>query len=601
VYEKIAPAQPRATQRSASRRWVWLVLWILVLPGCTKFYHRSADKEVYKVIQQKQKAALGQTNAFSIDTRYSNRKPAEIKPQEIIDERTQEKKQTITLQDALRLAVENNRQYQLRKEQLYLSALTLTRERFQFVPQFFAGTTAEAQAVPLNAPDAPRYGIFPRNGPENPPDQEVSLAVRSRAGVSQMLKTGGRISLDLANDLLRFYTGGRSDSAASTIALSLAQPLLRGAGAKIAAENLTQAERNVIYEIRSFSYYQDTFAFDIVTTYLRLVQQQDTVINQYSNFLSRVSLRERAMALAFDRLAPFQADQAAQEELSARNSYILAVVRYRTSLDQFKITLGIPAGYDIRLDDSVLKDLETVGLLPVPLADEQAFGLALQRRPDLFNEIDVFEDSKRKIVVAADRLKPDLLLFADASLRSEGQTDYARFDLNDYRLNGGVQLDLPLNRKLERNNYRSSLISFERQLRTFSLFLDQLKNDLREDLRTLDQSRQSYDIQVRAKALADRRVESSELSLQAGRVQVRDVTDAQTARLQAYNAATAALVEYHLARLRLLLDLGILKTQKDKFWLDPGDLPKVDAVTPAVPAESNQLITPEELFKNEKR
>ena len=122
------------------------------------------------------------------------------------------------------------------------------------------------------------------------------------------------------------------------------------------------------------------------------------------------------------------------------------------------------------------------------------------------------------------------------------------------------------------------------------------------DLRTLDASRQSYDIQVRAKALADRRVESSELSLQAGRIQVRDVVDAQTARVQAYIAATAALVEYHLTRMRLLLDLGVLKTEKARFWLGAGEFPTAkDAVTPAPPAVSNQLITPEELVQNEKR
>ena len=83
---------------------------------------------------------------------------------------------------------------------------------------------------------------------------------------------------------------------------------------------------------------------------------------------------------------------------------------------------------------------------------------------------------------------------------------------------------------------------------------------------------------------------------------MRDVTDAQTSRLQAYNAATAALVEYHLTRMRLLLDLGILKTQKERFWLDAGEIPKTqEAVTPVPQAESNQLITPEELFQNEKR
>jgi len=579
------------------------VCCLLTLCGCTSYYRRSADKEVYKIIQQKEQAALGHTNAFSIDTRYSQRKPKEITAQEIIEDRMRETRQTVTLADALRLALENNRQYQLRKEQLYLSALTLTRERFAYVPQFFAGTTVEAQRRPNNnsrEPLGPGILPFPEvRGPNS--SSEVSLRAANRVGFDTLFKTGGRVSLDLANDLLRFYTGGARESAVSTIGLSLAQPLLRGAGAKIAAENLTQAERSVIYEIRGFSYYQDTFAFDIVTTYLGLVQQQDTVINQYSNFLSRVSLRERSEALAVDRLAPFQADLAAQEELAARNSYILAVERYRTSLDQFKITLGLPAGYDIRLDEKSLQELEAVGLLPVPLTDEQSFLLALERRPDLLNEIDIFEDSKRRIVVAADRLKPDLLLFGDASLVSEGPTDYARFDLNDYRLNGGVQLDLPLNRKLERNNYRSSIISFERQLRTLSLFLDNLKNDLRDDLRTLELSRQTYNIQIRAKALADRRVENSQLLLQAGRIQVRDVVDAQTALVQAYNAATAALVEYHLTRMRLLLDLGVLKTQKERFWLDAGELPKMqEPVTPAAPAVSNQLITPGELFQNDK-
>jgi outer membrane protein TolC len=552
----------------------------LIISGCTaSHYRKSADKEVYTIIQRKQKAALGETNAFTIDTPYSQRKPSDIKAPEIIADRMREAKEILTLSDALRMALEHSREYQLRKEQLYLSALTLTRERFAYVPQFFAGTIAAA---------------------EGSIDGDRSVSLASRAGFDKLFQTGGRLSLDLANDLLGFYTGGRGNSGLSTIALTLSQPLLRGAGGRIAAENLTQAERDVIYEIRSFSYYQDTFAFDIVRRYLELIRQQDIVKNQYDNFLSRVSLRERSVALSVDRLAPFQADMAAQEELTARNTYILAVARYQNTLDLFKITLGLPVGYDIRLDEGVLKELEDVGLLPVPLSEEQSVRVALERRPDLLNEIDRFEDSKRRIIVAADRLKPDLVVFANSTLVSDRQADYTRFDLNDYRLRGGVTLDLPLNRKLERNVYRASIISFERELRTLSLFLDDLKNDLRDDLRTLDQSRQSYDIQVRAKALADRRVESSELSLQAGRVQVRDVVDAQTARVQAYNAATAALVDYHLTRMRLLLDLGILKTGKDKFWLDYGDLPKAALAAPPPPTTTNQLITPKELFQNDK-
>ncbi len=555
------------------------LLAVIVLAGCTAGrYRKSADKEVYKIIQEKQQAALQETNAFSIDTPYSQRKPDDVKAQEIISERTLSTTNKLTLADALRLALENSREYQTRKEQLYFSALNLTAERFEFAPQFFAGGAL--------ATDRDEDGKIHAEG--------------VRAGFTRALKSGGTLSLNLANDLLRFYSGGRVDSGVSTIALNLTQPLLRGAGAKIAAENLTQAERDVIYEIRSFRYFQDTFAFGIASDYLDLVRQQDTVKNEYNNFLSSVSLRERAVALSVDRLAPFQADQAVQEELSARNVYIVAVERYRTALDEFKIALGLPAGVEIRLDETVLSELEAAGLLPVPLSDEEAFRLGLERRLDLLNEIDRFEDSKRKIVVAANSLKADLGLFGTVSYASE-ETDYARFDLGDYEWKAGIQLNLPLNRKLERNAYRSSIIAFESRVRTLALFLDDLKRDLRVDLRELDRLRQSYDIQVRAKALADRRVESSELSLQAGRVQVRDVVDAQAARVRAYNAATAALVDYHLTRMRLLSNVGILKTEREKFWLEYGDLPKPDAAAaPATPVP-DQLVTPEELFKNDKQ
>jgi len=558
-------------------------LMVALLAGCTAKQHRkSADKQVYKIIEEKQKEAFGETNAFSIATPYSSRDPKEIKHQEIIDDRQREAKQILTLTDALRIALESNRQYQLQKENLYISALNLTRERWEYVPQFFARSTGTGERSAVGA---------------------RSVRAANRLGVDTLFKTGGRLSLDIANDLLKFYTGDRNRSAFSTISLSLAQPLLRGASGRIAVENLTQAERDVIYDIRSFAYFQDTFTYDIVSTYLRLLQQQDTVKNQFNNYQSRVALKDRALALSFDRLAPFQADLAGQEELAARNSYILAVERYRNSLDQFKITLGLPLGYEIQLDDSALKELEAVGLVPAPLGEDQAYRLAIDKRLDLLNEIDTFEDSKRRIEVAADQLKGDLILFANASLRSEGDTDYAKFDLNDYQLNGGVELDLPINRRLQRNAYRASILAFERQLRTLALFLDDLKNDVRNDLRTLEQTRQSFEIQNSAKALADRRVESSELSLQAGRIQVRDVVDAQTARVQAYNAATAALVDYHLTRLRLLLDLGVLKTERAKFWLEAGDLPISDSPAPADAAAPNTdvLITPEQLFKNDKQ
>lgn len=566
-------------RRNSILRGLAIVLLGFLGASCrAPYYRKSADNEVYKIIQGKQKDVFGKTNSFTIDTRYSNREAADIKSKEIFEDRSQTAKQVLPLTDALRIAIENNRQYQLRKENLYLAALTLTRERYAFTPQLFAGSTASGERA--------------ANG-------EKSTHVNSRAGVNQLLKTGGTIGLSIANDLLRFYTGDPRRTAVSTISLNLVQPLMRGAGAEIAAENLTQAERNVIYEIRSFSHYQNTFALDTVSSYFRLLQQQDTVRNEYNNYLSAVKLREQAEALGVDRLPPIQVDQALQSELSARSRYILAVERYQSTLDQFKITLGLPLGYEIRLDDKALKEIEDLGLVPVPMAETDAYRIALDYRLDLLNEIDAFEDAKRKIKITVNRLKPDLNLFGDASLQSEHPTDYAKFNLNDYRISGGVQLDLPINRLLERNAYRSALLSFERQIRSLALFLDTVRDSVREGNRTLEQTRQSFEIQKNARDLADRRVESAELSLQAGRAQTRDVLEAQNSRVSAYNAATQALVDYHLSRLRLLLDMGVLKTEIDKFWLRKDFIPKSpsEVVAAPAPSQTSELITPEQLFE----
>ncbi|MEW6304140.1 MAG: TolC family protein [Verrucomicrobiota bacterium] len=552
----------------------------LVLAGCSASHHRKrADKEVYGVLQQKEGQLFGKTNAFSIDTRYSSRKPDDIKPPEIIEERAGEGVMTITLDDALKMAYDNNRQYQLRKETLYLTALTLTEARYVFSPQFSAGTTVSG----TRETDGDKRG-----------------QVNSAVGVDQFLKTGGRLGVTLANDLLRYFTGSPRREAVSLISMNLVQPLLRGAWADVAAESLTQAERDVIYEIRSFTQFQRSFAVDIVSTYFRLLRDKDTVRNQYSNYRSTVLSSERSQALAKDRLPAVQADQARQSELRAKRNYLTAVKRYQDNLDNFKITLGLPISTRVFLDDTVLADLKEIGLLPVELTDETGYRITLEHQLDLLNEIDRFEDQKRKIKVASNQLKTQLNFFANGSLESNGPTDYTTFDPGNISADVGLELDLPVNRLVQRNRYRDALIRFERQIRTFSLALDDARENVSEGLRTLKLSRQSYEIERNALELANRRVESAELLVKAGRTPIRDLLEAQDAQIASQNAVTQALVDYHVARLNLLRDLGTLRVDVDKFWLAEQPLPQPRSGTPQPAAEPTlleEVIPPDKLFE----
>ena len=558
------------------------VAGLLILSGCTAaHYRRSADKEVYGIVQTVEGQIFGHTNAFTINTAYSNRKPSEIPPSELIEDRLQTNQRVLTVEAALGLAVTNSRTYQAAKEKLYLTTLTLTGEKYAFGPQFFATSTPRVE----------------RNA-----SGETVVNVNNQVGVDQLLTSGGKLGVNLANDILRYYTGDPRKSILSVISVDLSQPLLRGFGANNpAVEALTQGERNVVYAVRDYEFFQDQFAMDIVNDYFTLLAQKDIIRNRYKDYQSWVQSTKRLEARANDREKLADVDQARQQELTAKNSYINALANYRNTLDQFKIRLGLPVGESVLLEDRVLVELQQKGLVPGLLNSDAAYRLAVTNQLQILNAIDQFEDSKRKVRVAANQLKPGLNFLANASLNSDPPNDYTKFDPDNFRGGLGLELDLPINPVPRRNNYRATLVTFEAELRSLTLTLDNLKESIDRGQRTLLQKQQNYIIQNNALELAKRRVASITMLLQAGRAEVRDLVDAQNAQLLSENAVTASLVEYQVARLQLLLDVGVLDTAVAQFWLKdhlPGSVLGAQSDRAQAETAGQTVIPPDQFFKN---
>ena len=217
------------------------------------------------------------------------------------------------------------------------------------------------------------------------------------------MKSGGQLSASLANDILRYYTGDPRRSLVSLLTVNLSQPLLRGFGRNNpAVEALTQAQRNVVYAVRNYSFFQDQFALEILIDHFNLLAQKDIMRNRYTNYLGRVQSTKRLEARAADRERLADVDQARQAELTAKDNYVNAIASYRNSLDLFKIKLGLPLGEKLDLDDRELDEMEQNGLVPAPLDPEIAYRVATKKQLQVLNAIDKFEDSKRKVRVAAE-------------------------------------------------------------------------------------------------------------------------------------------------------------------------------------------------------
>jgi outer membrane protein TolC len=609
-------------------RAVMLFGLLFILTGCRtpSQYRLEADKVAADIIREKQEQALGRSEEFAIerpsdilrrrllieqDLPYASQAslgtdklrtiehwpeedyPGVIESLDPILLLEPEKPLQLSLMEALQVGARNSFEYQTLKEDIFKSALALDLKRNDF-RNIFVG-----QVENLISTDA--TGDRTVSGTEN------SAAI----GLSRTLESGVELSTALAVDLANLMTMGGASSLGIAGDATIAIPLLRGSGKHIVREPLTQAERNVVYAIYDFERLKQTFAVRIASAYLGVLRQLDEVRNAEENYRSLVKLARRSRRLAdAGRLSEVQVDQAVQRELRARNRWISAMESHKSSLDSFKNLLSLPPDAQIELDRAELEQLvapasriiadiarqeqveanaeipavnapadapvELVGPSredagPLEMNESLGIKLALDNRLDLRQAQGKVYDAQRWVVFTADALGAELTLFGSAGYGDRRSIGDATKEDAELRLDKGVYLalltlDLPFERTEERNAYRNSFISLEQTVRNVQILEDDIKLDVRNKLRDLLESRESLHIQAKATLVAQKRVKSVDLFLEAGRAQMRDLLDAQDALLSAQNGLTAAAVSYRVAELELQSDMGLLEVDEKGLW-----------------------------------
>ncbi|HCO96724.1 MAG TPA: hypothetical protein DIU00_22765 [Phycisphaerales bacterium] len=528
--------------------FVKLVCWVLaaavvfgIAGACsTEQYKADADKEVYQVIDSKWQDSFGHKSNYIISD--SNIPPS---PDDIRIERTVPASGVLNLAQAVAMATAHNRDYQRQKEQLYLMALDLTLARHQFARQWFG--TVDTSYI------------------RDSEDEQVGY--NAGVGFNRLLADGAQISTKIAVDWARFLTGDPRTSLGSILSAGVTQPLLRGRGRRVVQENLTQAERNALYQIRWFNRYRKTFVVSVVAAYYDVLQQADAVNNAKNSYESKVVSRERLeMEAQAGRKDIFQVDQARQSELDARDSYVQTERRYKQQLDEFKIMLSLPSHAEVELDQSELEALRKIGVTEPEYALDEAVETAWLLRLDLADSKDAVEDAERKIMVAADNLGMELNLIGSAGVSSTERTKVGRLQFHRGTYALGLESDLPLDRKAERNAYREALIALEQRRREYENDVDQVELDVRQAHRQLLEAVERYETQRNSLELAEKRVESTTFLLQAGRVTTRDLLESQDALLAAQNNVTAVLVDYAIEKLNFFRDIGVLQVRPDGMW-----------------------------------
>lgn len=524
----------------------WGALWIgglcVVLGlagGCSREqYKAQADEEVYKILESKWQDDFGQMANYRVeDTGPNDLRVLEVIPPGGV----------LKLADAVEIATQFSREYQSQKESLYLAALDLTLTRHRYAPQWF--------------------GTFDAFYASSGAGEDITAGAEAGVNKTFLFANGMQVTSGLAVDWARFLTGDPQTTLGSVLTSTLAFPLL-GSGAGLSAwENLTQAERNVLYRIRTFNRYRQTFVVSIISDYYRVLQQRETVSIQQASYRRLVeSTNQLRMEVEVGQRPAYDLGEAEQRLLSAEQSLVSARQRYEQTLDRFKVRLALPTDIDVSLDPNELTALADLGISPPEYTEVEATELALDRRLDLANTRDGLYDAERKLELAAKGLGVQLNLIGSANVASEPETKFAslQFDEGRYRL--GMEADLPLDRKAERNAYREALITVQQRYRSYDEQVDEVKLGVRQAYRDLAETAESHRIQQIGLNLARRRVEVEKLSLQYGRGTVRLLLDSEDALVRAQNDVLGALVDHMIAKLSFFRDIGVLQVRPDGMW-----------------------------------
>ena len=337
---------------------------------------------------------------------------------------------------AFDLAILHSPEYRTAMENVYLSALSVTGERYAFDVQFF-GT----ESLLYN-----NHGMF-RKDATAVLTNNINVGGGNSAGATKAFAAGGQFSVELLNSLVWTFTPESGFTPSTTLSYSFTQPFLRGAGRMIVLENLTRSERRLLANVRQLLFYQQGFYVRVLSGgspvsapsssgypnsgvnasglggFYGLLSSQVQIRNQQQNVASLQNNLNRYEELfnAGQVKSRTDVDRVRQSLLSGQSNLLSKKDSYEESVDSYFVNiLGLPPGIEnIVIQDPLLNQFD---LMPTILANAQEhldkFLMTLRdiqkKVPDNISEFyaslkDQVENGEKETLADIEKLQQDIL------------------------------------------------------------------------------------------------------------------------------------------------------------------------------------------------
>jgi outer membrane protein TolC len=439
----------------------------------------------------------------------------------------------LRVEDAVLLALANNRDLRVRRHQPLIAATFEQIERGVYDPELFA-TLAYTQDHPSDGSD----------------EQQASAV----AGLRQRLPSGTDLALSAGHE--RSDDGGHE----SRLALGLTQALLRGLGPAVNLADIRQAALDgeiSRYELRGFV---EALIAETETAYWRLSQSERQIAIVSESLRLAALQRDDIAARIAVGTEPRSSSAATRSEVARREQALIEAEAQRNEARLRLLRLVTPFGrhdFDLTLR---LESEATIGVEEVVSLDDR-LALARQQRADLGEARLRLEQRRLACVVTSNGLLPRLDFFVGLGKTGRGPSlADAVGDIGDE----GFDLELGLDFSYRLGDRSAAArqvaaVTGRQQAQAAIANLEQLVElELRLAWNEVERARRQVAASALTASLAEETLRAEQERLAAGTSTSLLVAQAQRDLLEAQVAEAASATSYRIALVALFRAEGSL-------------------------------------------
>lgn len=438
------------------------------------------------------------------------------------DERTPTKEITLSLNDAIEIALKQNRSLVRGQLGIQSSSLSLSSQESEF----------DVKVLPTGA-----LGY----------SSESDDAWRVAADISKKSSSGvvATLTPEVANG---------EDGERTGLGVSLSIPLLRGLG--------EQFTRDIVYSSRfalkqsKIEYYkqQKAIILQTVSRVYSTIQTQQKLgylkehLQRLENHLALAKLKEKAGVItAIDLYRAEIRIKEVQDELT------VTIELYENNRDQLKDIMAMPITGNVTVT-------APIDFVPVDLIESDTIEIALENRIELEQSQLEIGEAKRKLAVAENNLLPHM----DLEIGYNKFGERVVFDLPEESWTVSVTSDTDIFRKVEKNDYLESQIKHRRTLLNLEEQKQNIIQEVRTELNSLAKQEKQIAIRKEQAKQAQGKMRLSESKFRHGMAGNFDLLESQAQLQRAQTDLIFDRIGYIVGTYRLRSVIGTLVAQNQR-------------------------------------